>query len=66
MSGRAKPLNGKRTKELSIPRWRYSLVLLLLCALPVAALWHIAGLQVISGYERGFEFLQQQGDARSG
>ena len=40
------------------------LVVLLLCALPVAALWHIAGLQVISGV-RGADFLQEQGEART-
>src|SRR5690606_19119093 len=54
----------KKAKELAIPRWRYQLILLLLELLPVAALWHIAGLQVISG-DRGYEFLQGQGNART-
>jgi len=54
----------KKAKELAIPRWRYQLILLLLVLLPVAALWHIAGLQVISG-DRGYEFLQGQGNART-
>ena len=54
-----------RSKDLAIPRWRYLLVVLLLACLPLAALWHIAGLQVISGFDRGFEFLQEQGDART-
>ena len=47
----------KKAKELAIPRWRYQLILLLLVLLPVLALWHIAGLQVISG-DRGYRFLQ--------
>jgi cell division protein FtsI (penicillin-binding protein 3) len=58
-------LSAKRPKELAIPRWRYLLVLALLLCLPVAAIWHIAGLQVISGFDRGFEFLQEQGEART-
>lgn len=55
----------KRSRELAIPRWRYLLVLAVLLCLPFAAFWHIAGLQVISGFERGYEFLQRQGDART-
>jgi len=55
----------KKIKELAIPRWRYQLVLLLLVCLPLAALWHIAGLQVISSADRGYQFLQGQGNART-
>lgn len=58
-------MSKKRGKDLSIPRWRYGLVALLLLCLPVLAIWHIASLQVVSGFERGFEFLQEQGEART-
>jgi cell division protein FtsI (penicillin-binding protein 3) len=58
-------LSSKRSKDPAIPRWRYQLVVLLLLCMPLLALWHIAGLQVISGFERGFEFLQRQGEART-
>ena len=55
----------KKIKELAIPRWRYQLVLLLLGCLPLVALWHIASLQVISTADRGYQFLQGQGNART-
>lgn len=55
----------KKIKELAIPRWRYQLVLLLMGCLPLVALWHIASLQVISTADRGYQFLQGQGNART-
>lgn len=55
----------KKINELAIPRWRYQLVLLLLGCLPLVALWHIATLQVISTADRGYQFLQGQGNART-
>ncbi|MAT52713.1 MAG: cell division protein [Porticoccaceae bacterium] len=57
-------MSRKRSKELAIPKWRYYLVLLLLLCLPFAAVWHIASLQVVSSADRGYQFLQGQGDAR--
>lgn len=47
-----------KINKLNISRWRYTLLVVSLLALPVAAIWHIAGLQVISGVDKGFEFLQ--------
>jgi len=47
-----------KTNKLNISRWRYTLLVVSLLTLPVAAIWHIAGLQVISGVDKGFEFLQ--------
>ncbi|MGD9662622.1 MAG: peptidoglycan D,D-transpeptidase FtsI family protein, partial [Porticoccaceae bacterium] len=58
-------MSNKRNREPAIPRWRYLLVLLLLLCLPAAALFHIAGLQVVRDLDRGFKFLQGQGDART-
>lgn len=52
-------------KELAISRWRYTLLLLGLFVLPGVALWHIAGLQVVSDTDRGFRFLQDQGKQRT-
>jgi len=57
-------LSSRRNKELSIPLWRYLLIVALLGLLAIFALGHIAGLQVVSGSDRGFKFLQDQGDAR--
>lgn len=54
-----------KQNKLTISRWRYSLLVMVLFALPAAALWHIAGLQVLDGVDKGYEFLQGQGDART-
>lgn len=54
-----------KQNKLTISRWRYSLLVLVLLALPIAALWHIAGLQVLADVDKGYEFLQGQGDART-
>ncbi|PCJ91073.1 MAG: cell division protein [Porticoccaceae bacterium] len=51
--------------KLTISRWRYSLLVAVLFVLPVAALWHIVGLQVLADVDRGYEFLQDQGAART-
>jgi cell division protein FtsI (penicillin-binding protein 3) len=54
-----------KQNKLTISRWRYSLLVMVLFALPAAALWHIAGLQVLDGVDKGYEFLQGQGNART-
>ena len=51
--------------KLTIPRWRFLLVLSGLALLPAAAIWHIAGLQVMPDADRGYEFLQGQSIART-
>ena len=61
-----KPSNThKLTSDLVVARWRFYLVLLVLLSVVLALLWHLARLQVLPGEERGFEFLQGQGDART-
>jgi cell division protein FtsI (penicillin-binding protein 3) len=50
---------------LPIARWRFVLALTLLAALMAGLLWHVAMLQVVPGNDRGFEFLQGQGNART-
>ncbi|TNE80128.1 MAG: penicillin-binding protein 2 [Gammaproteobacteria bacterium] len=50
---------------MTIPRWRFLLVVSVLVALPVAGLWHIARLQVLPDVDKGYEFLQGQGMART-
>jgi cell division protein FtsI (penicillin-binding protein 3) len=44
--------------RLHISRWRYTLLVTSLLALPIAAIWHIAGLQVLADVDKGYEFLQ--------
>jgi cell division protein FtsI (penicillin-binding protein 3) len=51
--------------KLTISRWRYLLLVAVLLMLPVAGLWHIAGLQVLTDVDKGFQFLQGQGQART-
>ena len=51
--------------QVTIARWRFALAAVLLAALMLTLLWHVALLQVVPGEVRGFEFLQSQGDART-
>ena len=51
--------------DLKISRWRFALAVLLIAMLMMLLLWHVARLQVIPGEDKGFEFLQDQGDART-
>ncbi len=59
----------KRSKqgypEAPIARWRFYGAGALLCLLGLGLLWRVAGLQVIPGEDKGFEFLQDQGVART-
>ena len=49
----------------TITRWRFALAVLLMAVLMALLLWHVALLQVVPGEDKGFEFLQGQGDART-
>ena len=51
--------------EQGLQQWRLYLVLLVLLVVSIALVWHLAMLQVVPGEEKGFEFLQVQGDART-
>ena len=58
----------KRTlkdEHFSVARWRFALLGLLLCALLCLLVFHLASLQVMPGKDKGFEFLQGQGNART-
>ncbi|WP_461481578.1 peptidoglycan D,D-transpeptidase FtsI family protein [Porticoccus sp.] len=54
-----------KPNKLTISRWRYLLVVMVLAVLPIAGLWHIARLQVMPDMDRGYQFLQGQGMART-
>ncbi len=45
--------------------WRFALTGVALLALPLALAWHLAHLQVVPGAEKGFRFLQSEGEART-
>ncbi len=48
-----------------VPRWRFALAVVSMAILMALLLWHVALLQVVPGEDKGFEFLQGQGDART-
>lgn len=48
-----------------LARWRFLFVVLVLLALAGLLLAHLARVQVLPGEEKGFEFLQTQGEART-
>jgi len=53
---------------LAVAQWRFVSVISVLVLLVVVLLWHVAQLQVVSSdssEDKGFQFLQKQGDARS-
>lgn len=52
------------TGVAALPRWRLPALLLLLAVLLSALVWRLLMLQVLDT-DRGYEFLQDQGDARS-
>lgn len=48
-----------------LTNWRFFLMGGILCVLPISLVWHLAHLQVIPGAEKGFRFLQSEGEART-
>ena len=57
------PLN-KSTKKGAY-QWRFYGVVLFLSTLVAAILWHLINIQILPGEDKGFEFLQSQGLART-
>ncbi len=55
----------RAVQKPAISKWRYCVIVGVLVLFPVFGVWHIAGLQVLPNEERGFEFLQNQGEART-
>lgn len=52
-------------KPFQLARWRFVFAVAFLLVLVVAIVWHLARVQVLPGEEKGFEFLQGQGEART-
>ncbi len=50
---------------VAIARWRFYSTGVTLFAFIAVLFWHVASLQVIPGEDKGFEFLQGQGEART-
>ena len=45
--------------------WRFAAICLMIAILPAALVWHLSYLQVMPGQEKGHDFLQAQGQART-
>ena len=45
--------------------WRFAAICLIIAVLPAALVWHLSYLQVMPGQEKGHDFLQAQGQART-
>lgn len=45
--------------------WRFAVICLMIAILPAALVWHLSYLQVMPGQEKGHDFLQAQGQART-
>lgn len=53
------------TKTLKVARWRFYSVALVMAAATLALIWHVASLQVLPDTDKGYEFLQNQGQSRT-
>lgn len=63
--GTATVKSAGKSKRSVIEFWRLALVVMALCALPMWALWHTGGLQILDDGDKGASFLQNQGKART-
>ena len=48
-----------------LPRWRYRFMLFALLLAAIAIIWRVMSLQVLPDLDKGYEFLQGQGDSRA-
>ena len=55
----------KMAKPFQLAAWRFYFAIIVLVALVLSIVWHLARVQVLPGEEKGFEFLQHQGEART-
>lgn len=61
----ARPSPTVKKTPLKVARWRFYSVGLVLSALILVLIGHVASLQVLPNADRGFEFLQDQGESRT-
>src|SRR5690606_30688901 len=50
---------------LKVARWRFYSVVAALLVLTLILVWHLANLQVLPDNDKGYEFLQDQGQSRT-
>ena len=61
----ARPQRPQKQTPLRVARWRFYSVGAVLGILAVVVIGHVASLQVLPNADRGFEFLQDQGESRT-
>ncbi|WP_084618124.1 peptidoglycan D,D-transpeptidase FtsI family protein [Cellvibrio sp. OA-2007] len=61
----ARPAAQPAGKPLKVARWRFYGVGVLLAALVMVLIAHVASLQVLPNADKGYEFLQDQGESRT-
>lgn len=61
----ARPPVQPARKPLKVARWRFYGVGILLAALVMVLIGHVASLQVLPNTDKGYEFLQDQGESRT-
>lgn len=61
----ARPQAPVKNTPLKVARWRFYTVGLALVVMLLAVLVHVASLQVLPNADRGYEFLQDQGESRT-
>jgi len=64
-SQRSKPQSSQSRSPLKVARWRFYCVVIVMGILLVVLIGHVASLQVLPNTDKGFEFLQDQGEART-
>src|SRR6187402_525890 len=55
----------KKSSPLKIARWRFYSVIITMGFLSLVLIGHVASLQVLPNADKGFEFLQSQGESRT-
>ncbi len=60
-----RPQRPRKQTPLRVARWRFYSVAGVLATLVVVVIGHVASLQVLPNADRGFEFLQGQGESRT-
>ncbi|ACE84015.1 peptidoglycan D,D-transpeptidase FtsI family protein [Cellvibrio japonicus] len=61
----ARPAAPVKNKPLRVARWRFYAVGMAMAAMVVALIAHVASLQVLPNADRGYQFLQDQGESRT-
>src|SRR5690606_13831385 len=53
------------TAPLKVAHWRFYSVALVMVVAILVLIWHVASLQVLPDTDKGYEFLQHQGQSRT-